>query len=94
MSLGPLLQLALLDELGVVDGSQFIVGGDPSRPEVSRPTGANPTLRDTGSPNALTGFFSNFVADTTEEIQSRTILLVVAGVIGIIGVFALARRLF
>ena len=94
MALSSIGELALLDALGIVDGSQFIVGANRSEPETVRPTGADPTLRDTGSPNRLSGFFSNFIADTTEDIQARTVLLVVAGVIGIVGIFAIFRKAF
>lgn len=94
MALSSITELALLDALGIVDGSQFIVGGNRSEPETIRPTGSNPTLRDTGAPTGLAGFFSGFIADTTEDIQAKTVLLVVAGVIAIIGIFAIARKAF
>ena len=49
--LSPLLQLALLDQLGIVDGGQVLSGGsDPAVPEVIAPVGVNRTDLDTGTP--------------------------------------------
>lgn len=90
--LSPIAELALLDALGVVDGGRFIVGSSAAAPERVIPTGNDPTKRDTGSP--FQGFFSNLVTSTTQDIQSKTILLVVAGVIGILGIFAIAKKVF
>ena len=76
---------------GVDAQSTVVSSGNPAKPELVRPVGSV-TDRDTGAP--FLSFFKNFAADTATDIQSRTILLVVAGVIGILGVFAIAKKAF
>ena len=82
--LSPVLELGLLDQLGIVDGSSFFRGseGNPSEPENVAPSGVDVTTKDTGAPGSFLDRFKS--ADTTT--QALTVGGVVLGVIAIAAV--------